>query len=47
MKKYYYSYGNNQYGPFTLEELKLKGIAKDTLIWYEGLENWKPAGEIP
>lgn len=47
MKKYYLHNGNNQDGPFDLTELKLKGITKDTQIWYEGLSSWKRAEEIP
>ncbi len=47
MKKYYYSDGQNQYGPFTIEELKEKNITKDTLIWYEGLDQWKKAELFP
>jgi len=47
MKKYYYSTGGVKHGPFTLEELKKQPITPDTLIWYEGLPDWRPAKEIP
>ena len=47
MKKYYIHDGTNQEGAFDLDELKTKQIIKDTMIWYEGLETWKKAGEIP
>nr|MBS0036909.1 CD225/dispanin family protein [Saprospiraceae bacterium] len=47
MKKFYYSDGKEQFGPFTLEELKEKGIDADTLVWYQGLESWVPAGKAP
>ena len=47
MKKYYYSDGQNQYGPFTIEELKEKNITQDTLIWYEGLAQWTKAELLP
>lgn len=47
MKKFYYSDGVNQYGPFTLEELKEKNLSRNTLVWFSEMEDWKPAGEVP
>ena len=46
MKKYYYSDGKEKFGPFDLKELGQKDIQKETLIWYEGLGDWTPAGNI-
>lgn len=46
MQKYYYSDGSQQFGPFTLEELKHKGLTKETLVWYEGLTEWQIAGNV-
>lgn len=46
MEEYYFSDGENQFGPFTLDELKNQKITKDSLIWYEGLDNWIKANEI-
>lgn len=46
MKKYFYSDGKAKFGPFSFEELKNENITKDTLIWFEGLEDWKPAKDI-
>ena len=46
MEEYYFSDGENQFGPFKLDELKNQKISKDTLIWYEGLDNWIKASEI-
>lgn len=40
MRQYYYSDGKEKVGPCSLEELKKKQLAPDTLIWHEGLENW-------
>ena len=40
MKEYYFSNGENQEGPFNLSELEGKNIKSDTLIWYEGLDDW-------
>jgi hypothetical protein len=46
MKKYYYSDGVNQHGPFTKEELREKHISRDTLVWFNGMANWQPAGTV-
>lgn len=46
MKKYYLHDGENQDGPFDIEELKLKKIKKDTPIWHEGIDDWTDAGKI-
>ena len=46
MKKYFYSNGEDKEGPVTLEELKLVGIRPKTMIWYEGLDDWKEAETI-
>lgn len=46
MKKYFYSDGKEKFGPFSFEELKVENITEDTLIWFEGLEDWKPAKDI-
>ncbi|MDP1811746.1 MAG: DUF4339 domain-containing protein [Sediminibacterium sp.] len=45
--EYYYSDGLNQYGPFTIDELKDKNVAQTTLIWYKGEDIWKPLQEYP
>jgi len=46
MKKYFLHNGTESSGPFDLDELKAKSITKTTPVWYEGMENWKYAGEI-
>lgn len=46
MKKYFYSNGQEKQGPVTLEELKQKDIQPKTLIWHEGLDDWKEAERI-
>jgi hypothetical protein len=46
LKKYFYSDGKEKHGPLSFEELKQKEIFNDTLIWFEGLEEWKPAAEF-
>ncbi len=47
MKKYFYTDGTNKYGPFTLEELKENNISRETQVWFQELEDWKSAGEVP
>lgn len=46
MKKYFYTNGKYKEGPFTLDELRLLNIQPMSLIWYEGLDDWTPAGEL-
>ncbi len=46
MKKYFYSDGVNQFGPFSFDELREKNITKQTLVWFDGLSDWLPAGNI-
>lgn len=47
MKKYFYTDGTTNFGPFTLEELKAKSITKETYVWFEELGDWKTAGSVP
>ena len=45
--QYYYSHnGTDQLGPFSIDDLRSKGLTPQTLIWHEGLPGWKPAGEV-
>lgn len=46
MKKYYYSDGQQQFGPFSKKELKSNNITKETLVWYDGLKDWTKASEV-
>jgi GYF domain 2 len=46
MKKYFLYDGATQHGPFDLAELETKIITAQTMVWYESLPEWKPAGEI-
>lgn len=47
MKQYYYTDGKERFGPFELEELKLKGITENTLVWTQGMANWAEAVTVP
>src|SRR5689334_19446477 len=47
MKKYYLHNGQNQHGPYSLEELKEQPLNKNTPVWTSDLPDWTKAGEIP
>ena len=38
--------GQNQEGPFDIEQLKLLNINKDTPVWFDGIENWTTAEKV-
>ena len=44
--EYYYVHKGKKKGPFSLPEIYKKDIKEDTLIWYEGLNDWIKANEI-
>ena len=46
MKQYYYLAGSTQLGPFMLDELRTKGITRDTLVWSAGMTDWLKAGDV-
>lgn len=46
MRQFYIMNGQNQEGPFDIEQIKQHNIKKDTPIWYEGLENWTTAEKV-
>ena len=46
MKKYFLHDGTEPSGPFDFEELKAKRITKKSPVWFEGMDNWKYAGEV-
>lgn len=46
MKKYFYTDGTNNFGPFTLEELREKNITRETKVWFQELGEWKSAGIV-
>lgn len=47
MKQYYYLEGNQQFGPFTLDELRSKPIKPTTKVWAQGLPDWVDAQTVP
>ena len=52
-KNYYLFYQNQQYGPYSFEQLKQAvqngtfALKADTLVWHDGLTTWLPCGQIP
>ena len=46
MSKFYIHIDGQQQGPFTTDELKDLKIARETMVWFEGEEDWKKAIEI-
>jgi len=45
-RKYYIALDRKYFGPFTISELQEKSINPNSLIWYEGLEQWTTASKI-
>ena len=44
--KYFIIENKQQQGPFSIYELKDKGITSDTPVWAEGMSDWTPAGKV-
>jgi len=44
--KYFIIENNQQTGPFSIYELKDKGITSDSLVWAEGMKEWTPAWQV-
>jgi hypothetical protein len=44
--KYFIIQHENQLGPYSIEDLGLAKIDKNTLVWYEGLLDWTKASEL-
>ena len=45
-KEFYYLDEKEQKGPFCIDQLKTVGLKPDTLVWADGLENWKPVKDV-
>lgn len=45
-EQFYVAVNGQETGPFTFDELKAKGIKRDTLVWTEGLEHWTKAENV-
>ncbi len=44
--KYFIHDGATQQGPYSIDELKSLNLNKESMVWCDGMEKWKPAGEI-
>lgn len=44
--KYFYINKKEKIGPLSLHELKEASLERNTLVWREGLDNWKKAEEF-
>jgi hypothetical protein len=47
MKEFFIHDGEAEKGPYTLEQLKSISLKKETLVWFDGLEQWTIAGNLP
>jgi hypothetical protein len=46
MKEYFLHDGQNQIGPFSIEELRDKHIKEDSFVWKQGMNDWVKAGSV-
>lgn len=44
--KYFIIENGLQAGPYSIYELKDKGLSSETLVWCEGLKDWTPAWQV-
>lgn len=44
---FYFANDGVQQGPFEPHALLSKGLQRDSLVWTEGMSDWRPATEIP
>lgn len=44
---YYINENGQQYGPFTIDQLRMRGITGETPVWCEGMSQWALARNIP
>lgn len=45
--KYRMFVNNQQYGPFTIDELIANGLTPTTLVWTDGMAQWTKAADVP
>ncbi|MBC5838129.1 DUF4339 domain-containing protein [Flavobacterium muglaense] len=46
MRVYYINNGGENGGPFTIEELKKEALHEQTLVWFQGMDDWQYAKNI-
>lgn len=44
---YWIAIDRQKIGPLTLEDVRLRRISPDTLVWHQGLPTWRRAAELP
>ncbi len=44
--EYYIASGGTHLGPFTKEMLRTNGITRETLVWHQGMPEWRRAGDV-
>jgi hypothetical protein len=47
MQQYYYLKGDQQIGPFSIEELGQQPINASTLVWAKHMTDWKRVADVP
>lgn len=47
MSNYYVAVNGQQTGPYPQQELIMRGVTPETLVWCEGMSDWQQAGTIP
>lgn len=45
--KYYLAVNNKQEGPYNLQQLRDMNLDANTLVWYDGLDEWKKLSNLP
>ncbi len=45
--KFYIIIDDKQAGPFSIDELNVRGLKPDTPVWAEGMSDWALASEVP
>lgn len=45
--EYYVLINGVKQGPFSMEELRTKGLSRDSMIWKIGQSQWLPAYQVP
>jgi cell wall assembly regulator SMI1 len=46
MTTYFIKDGNHESGPFTIDQLRLMLLSKETPVWYAALKEWTSAGKV-
>ena len=46
LKPYFIAQGSENLGPFTIDQLRERGISPNTEVWADGMEEWQPAYKV-